>query len=154
MLLADHWKLGEMWDRLDPQEHYLARQANRIYLMRGIELPGGGAFHPKTYLFARSEEATLVVGSGNLTRQGIDAGKEVFTAFDTRTELGLSALRAWAVWMGRLVVNADDEQLSRRFAALREQCPWMAGTIGTTPFAVNEQQSLLGQFVEQLPADR
>ena len=36
VLLADHWKLGEMWDRLDPEEHYLARQANRLYLMRGI----------------------------------------------------------------------------------------------------------------------
>ena len=153
VLLADHWKLAEMWDRLDPQEHYLARQANRVYLIRGVELRGGGAFHPKTYLFARGEEATLIVGSGNLTRQGIDAGKEVFTAFDTHTELGLSALRAWAVWMGRLVMNADDSQLSRRFAVLREQCPWMAGPIGTAPFAVNEQQSLLGQFVEQLPAD-
>jgi hypothetical protein len=32
VLLADHWKLGEMWDRLDPEEHYLARQANRLYL--------------------------------------------------------------------------------------------------------------------------
>ena len=38
VLLADHWKLSEMWDRLDPEEHYLARQANRLYLMRGIEL--------------------------------------------------------------------------------------------------------------------
>lgn len=151
VLLADHWKLGEMWDRVDPQEHYLARQANRTYLMRGIQLDGGGAFHPKTYLFARSQEATLVVGSGNLTRQGIDAGKEVFTAFDTSTELGLSALRAWARWIGRLVANADDEQLTLRFAALREQCPWMAGTVGPTPFAVNEQQPLLSQFVEQLP---
>ena len=151
VLLADHWKLGEMWDRLDPEEHYLARQANRLYLMRGIEVPGGGAFHPKTYLFARRDEATLVVGSGNLTRQGIDAGKEVFTAFDTRTEQGLSTLRAWAAWIGRLVAGADDEQLTRRFAALREQCPWMVGMIGATPFAVNEERPLLDQFAEQLP---
>jgi len=151
VLLADHWKLGEMWDRLAPEEHYLARQANRLYLMRGIEVPGGGAFHAKTYLFARRDEATLVIGSGNLTRQGIDAGKEVFTAFDTRTEQGLSTLRAWAAWMGRLVANADDEQLTRRFAALREQCPWMVGMIGATPFAVNEERPLLDQFAEQLP---
>ena len=151
VLLADHWKLGEMWDRLAPEEHYLARQANRLYLMRGIEVPGGGAFHPKTYLFARRDEATLVVGSGNLTRQGIDAGKEAFTAFDTRTEQGLFTLRAWAAWMGRLVAKADDEQLTRRFAALREQCPWMVGMIGATPFAVNEERPLLDQFAEQLP---
>ena len=35
VLLADHWKLGEMWDRLDPEEHYLARQANRLCPFRG-----------------------------------------------------------------------------------------------------------------------
>jgi hypothetical protein len=152
VVLADHWKLSEMWNRIDPEEHYLARQANRFYLMRGIELRGGGAFHPKTYLFVRRDEATLVVGSGNLTRQGIDAGKEVFAAFDTGTERGLSTLRAWAAWVGRLVADADDEQLTRRFAALREQSPWMTGIIGATPFAVNEQRSLLDQFTEQLPS--
>src|SRR6266496_1245812 len=151
VLLADHWKVSEMWERLDPQDHYLAPQANRLYLMRGIELRGGGAFHPKTYLFARRDQATLIVGSGNLTRQGIDAGKEVFARFDTGTELGLSTLRAWAGWIRRLVENADDDQLTRRFAALRDQCPWMTGTIGPTPFAVNEQQPLLDQFVQQLP---
>jgi hypothetical protein len=151
VLLADHWKLSEMWYRLDPSEHYLARQANRIYLLRGVEIGGGGAFHPKTYLFVRRDEATLVVGSGNLTRRGIDAGKEVFATFDTRTETGLSTLRAWAAWIGRLVEKAEDEQLTRRFGALREQCPWLTGTIGPTPFAVNELQPLLGQFVDQLP---
>lgn len=151
VLLVDHWKLSEVWDRLGVDEHYLARQANRVYLLRGLELPGRGAFHPKTYLFVRRDEATLVVGSGNLTRHGIDAGKEVFTAFDTHTEEGVSTLRAWGAWIGRLVENTDDDQLTRRFAALREQCPWMTGPIGPTPFAVNEQQPLLEQFVDQLP---
>ncbi|HEX3959491.1 MAG TPA: hypothetical protein VHZ03_23145 [Trebonia sp.] len=151
VLLADHWKVSEVWERLASQDHYLARQANRLYLMRGIELRGGGAFHPKTYLFVRRDQATLVVGSGNLTRQGIDAGKEVFASFDTDTELGLSTLRAWAAWIGRLVENADDGQLTHRFAVLRDQCPWMTGPIGPTPFTVNEQKPLLDQFVQQLP---
>ncbi|WP_028061001.1 phospholipase D-like domain-containing protein [Candidatus Solirubrobacter pratensis] len=151
VVLADHWKLSQMWDRLEPDEHYLARQANRVYLLRGVQLPGGGAFHPKTFLFARRDEATLVIGSGNLTRSGLDAGKEVFTSFDTSTDEGLATLRAWARWIGWLVDNADDEQLSRRFTALREQSPWMPGPVGPTPFAVNDEQPLLEQFVEQLP---
>ncbi len=153
VVLADHWKLSEMWGRLEPDQHYLARQANRVYLLRGMRLVGGGAFHPKTYLFGRRDEATLVVGSGNLTRRGIDAGKEIFTSFSSRTDEGLSALRAWAAWVGRLVEKADDEQLARRFNALREQCPWLTGPIGQTPLIVNEQRSLLAQFVEQLPED-
>ena len=84
VVLVDHWRLGEMWNRVDPDEHYLARQANRVYLLRGVRLPGGGAFHPKTYLFGRRDGSTLLVGSGNLTRRGIDAGKEVFTSLRQR----------------------------------------------------------------------
>ena len=151
VLLADHWKLSQMWDRLDPDQHYLARQANRVYLLRGIQLAGGGAFHPKTYLFARRDDATLVVGSGNLTRRGLDSGKEVFTSFDTQTDEGLSTLRAWAAWISRLVESAGDEQLTRRFATLREQCRWMTGPVGPTPFAVNDQRPILDQYVDQLP---
>jgi hypothetical protein len=151
VVLADHWKLSQMWDRLDVDQHYLARQANRLYLLRGVQLAGGGAFHPKTFLFAQRDEATLVVGSGNLTRSGLDAGKEVFTSFSTATEEGLATLRAWARWVGGLVERAADEQLTRRFAALREQSPWMTGPIGETPFAVNDERPLLDQFIEQLP---
>ena len=151
VLLADHWKLSQMWDRLDPDQHYLARQANRVYLLRGVQLAGGGAFHPKTYLFARRDTATLVIGSGNLTRRGLDSGKEVFTSFDTQTDEGLSTLRAWAAWISRLVESAGDEQLTRRFATLREQCRWMTGPVGPTPFAVNDQRPILDQYVDQLP---
>src|SRR5258706_4406142 len=151
VLLADHSKLSEIWNGLDPQEHYLARQANRVYLLRGIQLPGGGAFHPKTYLFVRRSDATLIVGSGNLTRQGIDAGKEVFTSFDTCTELGTYTLRAWAGWMSHLVDDADDALLTRRFTALREQCPGMAGPAGPTPFASNQHRPLFDQSIDTLP---
>jgi hypothetical protein len=151
VVLADHWKLSQMWDRLEPDQHYLARQANRVYLLRGVQMPGGGAFHPKTFLFARRDEATLVIGSGNLTRSGLDAGKEVFTAFGTSTDEGLATLRAWGRWIGRLVDNADDDQLTRRFAALREQCPWIAGPAAPSPFVVNDEQPLLTQLVERVP---
>jgi hypothetical protein len=151
VVLADHWKLSQMWDRLEPEQHYLARQANRVYLLRGMQLRGGGAFHPKTFLFARRDEATLLIGSGNLTRSGLDAGKEAFASFSTATDEGLSTLRAWGRWIGRLVDRADDEQLSQRFATLREQCLWMTGPAVPSPFAVNDERPLFEQFVEQLP---
>lgn len=151
VVLVDHWKLSDTWNRLAPDDHYLARQANRVYLLRPIRLPGDRAFHPKTYLFARRDEATLLVGSGNLTRSGLDSGKEVFTSFDTNTDVGLATLRAWASWIGGLVTGAEDDQLTRRFAALRDECSWMHGEIGATPFAVNAQRPLLDQFVDRLP---
>ena len=63
--------------------------------MRGIELSGSGAF-PRDLLVCapRRSHARRRLGR-DLTRQGIDAGQGNFTSFDTRTELGLSTLRAW-----------------------------------------------------------
>ena len=64
-------------------------------------LPGGGAFHPKTYLFARADEATLIVGSGNLTRAGHRRWPRGFVDFTTQREEDLPSLRAWARgWAG------------------------------------------------------
>lgn len=31
VVMADHWKLSQMWNRLEPEQHYLARQANRVW---------------------------------------------------------------------------------------------------------------------------
>ncbi len=151
VVLADHWKLNQVWARPGEDQLYLARQANRSYLLRGVLLEGGGAFHPKTYLFDRRDETTLLVGSGNLTRRGVDAGKEVFASFSSTTEEGQATIRAWAAWIGRLVERADDEQLLRRFGALREQCPWMAGPDADSPLVINDERSFRDQFAEQLP---
>jgi len=92
-----------------------------------------------------------LIGSGNLTRSDLDAGREVFAAFSTSTEECLATLRAWGRWIGRLVAGADDPHLTRRFAALREQCPWITGPAGPSPFAVKDEHPLLTQFVERLP---
>src|SRR4051794_7865027 len=60
VVLADHDKLADVWERLPANERYLARRAGSRYLLRGVQLPGGGAFHPKTYLLLRASDATLV----------------------------------------------------------------------------------------------
>src|SRR5690348_14291068 len=54
---VDQRKLASVWSNLDPGDVYLARQAGSRYLLRGID-GGGGAFHPKTYLFGRAQSAT------------------------------------------------------------------------------------------------
>jgi len=151
VVLADHWELSQVWERLGEDQLYLARQANSSYLLRGVEVEGGGAFHPKTYLFVRRDETTLLVGSGNLTRSGVDAGKEVFASFSSATEEGQATIRAWATWISRLVERADDQQLRRRFSTLREQCPSMAAPAADSPLVVNDERSFLDQFAEQLP---
>lgn len=151
VILADHDKLSATWEQLHEAERYLAKQVGRRYLLRGVRIPSGGVFHPKTYLFARADHATLVVGSGNLTRPGIDHGREVFVVFTTQREEDLPSMRAWAQWMGRLVQSQSDPLLAERWAALREASLWMTGSTDGSTFLTNDQHPLLNQLVDRLP---
>jgi hypothetical protein len=151
VVMTDHDKAAEVWEHLPANERYLARRVGSRYLLRGIQVPGGGAFHPKTYLLVRASDATLIVGSGNLTRDGIDGGHEVFTSFSTNREADMPSLRAWAGWMSRVVQAHDDALLRERWAALRDVCPWMLGNNEGTAFLVNDERGLLEQLTDRLP---
>jgi len=151
VVLVDHDKLAAVWEHLQEGQQYLARQVGRRYLLRGVRLEGGGAFHPKTYLFARAGDTTLAVGSGNLTRSGIDHGRESFTTFTTQRDDDLPSMRAWAGWIGRIVDQQDDPLLRDRWIALRETCPWFLGTTEGSRFLTNERRPLLNQLVDWLP---
>jgi hypothetical protein len=150
VVLADQEKLAEVWRNLPEGEEYLARKAGRRYLLRGVRSAGGGAFHPKTYLFSGTDGATLVVGSGNLTRDGIDHGHEVFTSFDSGHESDLPSMRAWAEWMSGLVEHEEDEILRTRWAALRADNPWMLGPSEASSFLANDQEPMLDQLTARL----
>ena len=153
VVLADRDKLATVWEGLHEGQEYLARQVGRRYLLRGVAPPGGGAFHPKTYLFARADHATLIIGSGNLTRPGIDGGREVFTPFTTQRSEDLPTMRAWAQWMGRLVHRQVDPLLLERWTALREASPWITGDSDGSRFLSNDDESLLDQLARRLPGN-
>jgi hypothetical protein len=153
VVLVDQDKLSSVWDHLHQDQTYLTKQAGRRYLLRGIAVPGGGAFHAKTYLVVRGEEATLVVGSGNLTRSGIDDGRETFTRFSSAREDDLPSMRAWGQWMSAIVEQHGDGLLRERWSALRRACPWILGSSTGTRFLSNATRPLLDQVVERLPAD-
>jgi hypothetical protein len=150
VVLADREKLAELWRNLPEGDEYLAKKAGRRYLLRGVSSAGGGAFHPKTYLFARAEGATLLVGSGNLSREGIDRGQEVFTSFDTEQAEDLPTMRAWSDWMARLVEQEGDEILHRRWLALREDNSWMVGSREGSAFVTNDREPMIDQLVARL----
>lgn len=151
VVLADREKLAEVWRNLPAGDEYLAKRAGRRYLLRGVSSAGGGAFHPKTYLFARASGATLLVGSGNLSREGIDRGHEVFASFDSDRAADLPTMRAWAEWTSRLVEHQDDEILHRRWLALREDNPWMVGPREGSALLTNDREPMIEQLVARLP---
>lgn len=137
VILADEDDLTETLGQLSEVDRYVVGNANRRYLLRGMRVPSGGRFHPKTYLFASGRRTVLLVGSGNLTRSGLDRGSETFVEFDASVDEHQPVFRAWASWIGGLVDARDDEVLRRRYAHLRATLPLLVGPSDQDVFFAN-----------------
>jgi hypothetical protein len=150
VVLCDETSLDDDLSRVSDLDKHVVATANKRYVLRGVRVPSGGRFHPKTYLFA-GRGTTLLVGSGNLTRSGLDRGREVFTQFDAQDSDGAHAIRSWLSWIGRLVASRDDPVLQGRYELLREA---LASVTPGRPaaergFCVNEDTSILQQLTER-----
>lgn len=151
VVLADHERLASSLDRIPPERVATLASVNRRWLLRGVRT-GGAAFHPKTYLSVHGSQATLLVGSGNLSSHGIDLGREVFTAFRSGTPVGDAAIATWRAWTRRLVALVADTTLAERFQLLEEKLPPAASTAPATesPLLHNLDTPLADQLLERL----
>lgn len=121
VVLADQECLDGSLERAADRPGVLA-PVNLRYLLRGARI-GSGRFHPKTYLAVTPRRATLLVGSGNLSQNGVDVGREVFARFQSGTPDGNAAIAAWRAWMRQLVTSLDDTRLGERLADLEARLP-------------------------------
>ena len=151
VVLCDEDGISDALVGLADVDIHVAASANRRYLLRGVRLPSGGRFHPKTYLLASARKTILLVGSGNLTRSGLDRGREAFTQFDAETDDSIAVLRAWASWMRDVVRRQDDEQLRRRFEHLTTSVPVLLGPSGDSSFVANLNEPILDALVRRAP---
>lgn len=147
-VLADGHHHDETLAALTVDEPWRIDRVNRRWLLRPVHhIP---TFHPKTLLFVEASKTTLLVGSGNLSYSGLDAGKEVFTIFTSETSEGRAAISGWHVWMRDLLDRLDDPLLRRRFSDLHTHLPTLPAPGGG--FVHNLYQPLLGQFVDAAPS--
>ena len=120
VVLADRDRLDATLTAIPADRLDLLGPVNRRWLLRGAKI-GAGRFHPKAYLAVTPRSAQLLVGSGNLSSEGIDAGREVFTSFVTGTAGGDAAVATWRHWMRRLVAATHDTLLVERFTDLEQR---------------------------------
>lgn len=144
-LLVDARRLAATWASMLPDESWRLQRANRQYLVRGVFIPGG-AFHPKTYLFANGKDGALLVGSGNLGLRGLEDGHEMFSVFLSEDPAGRAALRSWREWMEHIVIRLDDPQITTRWLDLKSRTPWLSGAVNPSAFVTNWGQSLAAQL--------
>ncbi len=152
VVLCDEDCLTHALNGLSEVDIFVVSSANRRYLLRGVKLPSGGRFHPKTYFFASRRRMVLLVGSGNLTRTGLDRGRETFVAYDASEPNGLTVIRAWADWMRMLVAAESDPILDQRFEHLRASIPELNGPGDSEAFLVNDSSPLLDQLEMLAPS--
>lgn len=154
-VLADRDRLAASLARVPPEQHDTFDRVNRRWLLRGVRA-GSGRFHPKSYLSVGRHDARLLVGSGNVSRDGLGAGNELFVAFESSTDVGDAALSGWVRWMSRIVDATGDLSLRARFERLRELLPPLpdATAEGAAQLWHNLDESLLDQVGSQLPDER
>ncbi|WP_182113845.1 MULTISPECIES: hypothetical protein [unclassified Actinotalea] len=153
VVLADQRRLDESLEAIPAERLDTLGAVNRRWLLRGVQV-GSGRFHPKSYLAVRARTATLMVGSGNLSTDGIDAGREVFSSFTSGTPVGDTALATWRSWMRRLVGESGDTLLAERFADLEQRLPKPEGltAVADSPVWHNLDAPLGPRFCDKVAA--
>lgn len=150
-LLLDADKLTETWAVMAGSEQWRLQRVGRDYIVRGVKL-GIGSFHAKTYFFGNTRDGLLMVGSGNLTLQGLEQGHEVFSCFSSTNDQDLAVIRSWRDWMQELVEEWDDDDVRRRWWDLRSKTRWLAGPGSRSIFVSNAHASILSQLRADLPS--
>lgn len=153
VLLCDEDSVTEALSSLSDIDRHIAANANRRYVLRGVRPPGRGRFHPKTYLFGSPRSLYLLIGSGNLTRTGLDRGRETFVLFDGSRSDELAVIQSWAGWIRRLVGAQGDAVLRRRYEHLVSSIPSLVGPGADPQFVTNDGDSVLDQIVRRLPGE-
>jgi hypothetical protein len=153
VVLCDEDDLSETLGQLTEVDRHVAANANRRYLLRGMRVASGGRFHPKTYFFASRRRTVLLVGSGNLTRSGLDRGAETFATFDASVDNDQPVIRAWAAWVRELVDARDDAALRARYEHLRATVPSLVGSTDQAIFFTNGTRTFVDVLDSLRPAN-
>lgn len=152
VILADEENVTQALAGLTEVDLHVAFNANRRYMLRGARTPSGGRFHPKTYFLSSRRRTVLLIGSGNLTRPGLDRGREAFCAYDAANEADVGVIRAWAGWIGELIGDRNDEHLLGRYNRLRTVISGLSGQHGSDEFRTNGDEPLIDALAATAPS--
>ncbi len=101
-------------------------RANLRYLLHPISV--AGVFHPKIYLFTRYNRGLLLLGSANLSSQGITSNAELMSCFeyvpDENEEL-LPLFRDVFQYFQQLCSLQGGRSLNSNIAAMFRESPWL-----------------------------
>lgn len=141
----------------DSSESFL-KKANLRYLLHPVQVRG--AFHPKVFLFADKHRGLLLIGSANLTQDGLGSNAELVTAFDYeegKNEAALPLFQSALRFFEQVAVRWPGEQLDSNLGEFIADVPWISKTLVQAPdpelptFLSNLESPLWDQLVARLP---
>ncbi len=136
--------------------HHLA---NRRYLLHPI--PVNGVFHPKVLLFASDTCGLLIIGSANLTKDGLSSNAELVSVFRFRQAKDEAALpvfqQAFDFFRG-LEDRWPGERVAENLDGMAEGAPWLVEPLPSPPLEPvppvllhNLDEPLWSQLAARLP---
>lgn len=100
--------------------------ANRRYLLHPISVRG--VFHPKIFLFASATSGLLIIGSANLTKDGLSSNAELVSVFRFRRDKNEAALPLFQqvyAFFHALQERWPGECVAENLAGMAEYAPWL-----------------------------
>src|SRR5262249_49982444 len=100
------------------------KRANLRYLLHPIATSGN--FHSKIFLFSTKDRGLLVIGSANLTRQGLSSNAELISVFQFEQEKDEAALPLFQEtfeYLCRLQILNPSDTLESNLSAIRREVP-------------------------------
>jgi hypothetical protein len=146
---------GKRYDELlNGSERSLPKKANTRYLLHPVRVPG--AFHPKLMFFANATRGLLIVGSANLTRQGLTSNAEL--AFVHRYETGKNEkhrglfLQA-AAFLESLIRRWPGNDLGSNWDDMKTEATWLRRKLEEDPGLIRLLHNLDVPLWDQLTTD-
>lgn len=130
---------------------YNPRWLNRKYMVSSIKTEG--IFHPKIYLMASEKKAQIVIGSANLTREGIASNLEIISLFEvTDKDKKYAGLLNDCVSFFKDIANISKGSIAQEKISELEDtvCKLVDNREGDIKFIHNLNESLLSQVKDIL----
>jgi hypothetical protein len=126
-ILIDRNTYEQILESAETDSPDFPKKANLRYLLQPVRV--GRTFHPKIFLFAGKDRGLLIIGSANLTRDGLGSNAEMVSAFRFRIgdeEDKLPLFRQALDYIWALNARSPSEQLESNLRALEREASWIA----------------------------
>lgn len=146
-----------IYEDLLVEESDRPKKANIRYLLQPVGAAGN--FHPKIFLLARHNRARLMIGSANLTRNGITSNAEMVASFEYeegKDEIFKPLFKEVFKYLAEIAKRFPTTTVYQNLNAIVRDLPWLVmddnASIATPAFVHNLAEPIWSQLSRDIAA--